>query len=106
MSRDESAASYEEKGGKPCVYQTAITRRCEEKRHTVFAAEDEPVQAIEPEEIEEVPREGRHPAHVHVGGLDAALQHALEAQGERKRELNCGTLNGRWIASCGSQLRQ
>lgn len=58
MSRDESAAICEEKSRKPCVCQWPIMRQCEGKRRTVLAAENEPVQAIESKEVEEVPRQG------------------------------------------------
>ena len=48
-------------------------KRCGEGKHTVFAAEDEPVQPIEAEKVEEVPRERGNPPHVHIGGLNSSL---------------------------------
>ena len=62
----------------------------EKGERTVVAAEDEPVQPVQAEEVEEVPGERGDPADVHVGSLDAALQHALEPESEGERQFNCG----------------
>ena len=64
------------------------TKRCGENRRTVFPTEDEPVEPVQAEEVEEVPGERGHPADVHVRCLDPALEHALEAERERKWELD------------------
>ena len=47
--------------------------RCGRVEHTVIVPEDEPVQSIETEKVEEVPRERRDPPHVHIWGLDPSL---------------------------------
>ena len=57
-------------------------------KRTVVIPKDEPVQAVEAEEVEEVPREGGHPADVHVRCLDSALEHALESKCEREGKLD------------------
>ena len=65
-----------------------VKKRCVGIEHTVFTPEYEPVQSVETEKVEEIPRERRDPSHIHVGGLDPSLQHRFEPQGEGERELD------------------
>jgi hypothetical protein len=62
-----------------------------EGKLTVVIAQDKAIESIQAEEVEEVPRKRGHPADVHIWGFDAALEHGLETQRERERELDCGT---------------
>ena len=46
------------------------------------------VDGSEPEQVDKVPRNGRHVAHVQVRRVDARLQHSLETCCEQERELH------------------
>lgn len=51
---------------------------------TVLIAEDQAKDGIQAKKTEEVPADTADPGHVHVGRIDAALEHQLEAKGERE----------------------
>lgn len=51
-------------------------------------AQDEGKDTLETEQVKEVPRQGRDPGDVHIVSLNATLQHALESDRQRERQLD------------------
>lgn len=56
---------------------------------TRVLAQNQTVDRVETEQTQEVPRDTRDVADVHVRGLDASLEHRLEADGQRERKASC-----------------
>lgn len=52
--------------------------------HTIIATEEEDVDELKTKDTQEVPTDARHPSWIHVLGLHARLQHALELDGKRE----------------------
>ena len=63
-------------------------KRCTGVEHTIIVPEDQPVQSVETEKVEEIPRERRDPSYIHIWGLDPSLQHRLESQCQGERQLD------------------
>ena len=61
----------------PAVKEMGLNGICRfgriEEVHTIVVTKDEPVEAVETEEVEEVPREGGYPSHIHVRSLNTTL---------------------------------
>ena len=55
---------------------------------TVVIAQEEAEEPVETEPVEDVPGERGDPSDVHVGSVNAALQHLLEAEREGEREFD------------------
>lgn len=55
---------------------------------TMTTAKDERKDALKTKKVQKVPGERRNPGHVHVVGLDSTLQHTLESDRQRERQLN------------------
>jgi len=51
-------------------------------------AEDQRKDALKTKEVQKVPGKRRNPGHVHVIGLNAALQHTLESDCQREGQLD------------------
>jgi len=51
---------------------------------TVVWSEDEFEEAIETEEVEEVPGEGGYPSDVHLRGFNSSLEHGFESKSHRE----------------------
>jgi len=59
-----------------------------ERKLTIVAAEQEDVDELQTKDAEKVPADAGHPPGVHVLGLHTRLQHALELDGDGKRQLH------------------
>jgi hypothetical protein len=57
-----------------------------ERGRTVVFTQDQPVDRVQSEETEEVPRDGGTPRRVEVGNIDTALEEFLEFRREGEGE--------------------
>jgi len=54
----------------------------------VTTAQNEGEDTLKTEQVQEVPGERRDPGNIHIVGLDATLQHALETDRQWERQLD------------------